>query len=144
MQTFDWGLKQSYSICQKIANNMQHTTYTQVNHGDFFLLVVRSQIGTLTPNPSFGHNLCFKCPNGSFKPILNIYVSRAFQCYKKPFNLMSFDLYNCPLKIWESIGTPTPKVGDHLGVWRFIPSHSRTLPRTWNVTSWLHSWHAPL
>jgi hypothetical protein len=28
---------------------------------------------------------------------------------------MSFDPYNCPLKIRESIGIPTPKVGAHLG-----------------------------
>jgi hypothetical protein len=31
------------------------------------------------------------------------------------------------LKIQESMGTPTPKVGVHLGVWGFIPSHSPTL-----------------
>jgi hypothetical protein len=59
--------------------------------------------------------------------ILNIYVPRAFQWYKELFNLMSFDPYDCPLKVRESIGTPTPKVKDHLGVWGFIPSHSPTL-----------------
>jgi hypothetical protein len=36
---------------------------------------------------------------------------------------MSFDPWNRLLKIWESIETPTPKVGDHLGMWGFIPSH---------------------
>jgi hypothetical protein len=30
---------------------------------------------------------------------------------------------NCSLKIWKSIGTPTPKVGAQLGVWGFILSH---------------------
>jgi hypothetical protein len=29
---------------------------------------------------------------------------------------MGFDPYNCFLKIQESIGTPTPKTGAHLGV----------------------------
>jgi len=29
---------------------------------------------------------------------------------------MGFDPCNFFLKIWESIGTPTPKVGTHLGV----------------------------
>ncbi len=29
---------------------------------------------------------------------------------------MGFDPYNCSLKIWESIVTPNPKVGTHLGV----------------------------
>ncbi len=39
---------------------------------------------------------------------------------------MSFNLYNCPLKIWESIGILTPKVRVHLGVWGFTLSHSPT------------------
>jgi hypothetical protein len=58
-------------------------------------------------------------------------------------NPMGFDPCNRPLKIWESIETPTPKVGVYLGVWRFIPSHSSTLPGAWNVTPKLHSWHTP-
>jgi len=105
--------------------------------------VVESQIANLIPDPSFGHNLCFKCPNGSCKPILNIYVPRAFQWYKELFDPMGFDPWNFSLKIWESIETPTPKVGVHLGVWGFIPSHSLVLPRAWNVTLKLHIWFAP-
>jgi len=42
---------------------------------------------------------------------------------------MGFDSCNYFLKNWESIKTPTPKVGTHLGLWKFIPSHSLTLPR---------------
>jgi hypothetical protein len=101
-------------------------------------------IDKLTPDPSFGHTLCFKCPNGSWKPILDIYIPKDFQWYKKHLNPMGFDPCNCPLKIWESIRTPTPKVGIHLGVWEFIPSHFLTLPRAWNVTPGLPSWPAPL
>jgi len=41
---------------------------------------------------------------------------------------MNFDPYNRPLKIQESIGPPTPKVGVHLGVWGFIPSDSLAFP----------------
>jgi len=55
---------------------------------------------------------------------------------------MGFDPLNFSLKIWESIGTPTPKVGGHLGMWKFIPSHSPTLPGAWNVTPRLHFWPA--
>ncbi len=33
----------------------------------------------------------------------------------------------------------TPKVGAHLGVWRFIPSRSPTFSKAWNVTPELHS-----
>jgi hypothetical protein len=38
-----------------------------------------------------------------------------------------YNRYNHSLNIQESIGTPTPKMGVHLGVWKFIPSHSFTL-----------------
>jgi len=41
---------------------------------------------------------------------------------------MNFVPYNFPLKFFESIGTLTPKVGAHLGVWGFIPSHSFAFP----------------
>jgi hypothetical protein len=37
---------------------------------------------------------------------------------------MGLDPYNCVVKIRESIGTLTPNMGVHLGVWSFIPSHS--------------------
>ncbi len=53
--------------------------------------MVGSQIANLTPSPSFGHNLWFKCPNGSCKPILDIYVLRTFQWYNEIFNSMGFD-----------------------------------------------------
>jgi len=57
---------------------------------------------------------------------------------------MSFDPCNRRLKIQKSIGTLTPKVGVHLGVWGFIPSHFPTLPGAWNVTPKLHSSLTPL
>jgi hypothetical protein len=44
---------------------------------------------------------------------------------------MNFDPYNCPMKIWESFKTPIPKMGIHLGVWRFIFSHSPKLSGAW-------------
>jgi hypothetical protein len=123
---------------------MWHATCTQANKGDSWLLVVKNQIGNLTLGPSFGHNLCFKYPNGTYEPILNIYIRKAFQLYKEIFNPMSFDPYNCPLRIQESIKTPTFKMGAYLGVRGFIPSHSPTLPGAWNVTPELHFWLAPL
>jgi hypothetical protein len=71
-------------------------------------------------------------------------VPWAFQWYKELFNPMGFDPCNHFLKIQESIKTPTPKVGAHLGVWGFIPSHSPTFPGAWNVTPGLPSWRTPL
>ncbi len=139
-----WGLKQSCNPCWEFSNNMLHDTFTQINQGDSWLLVVRSQIGNLTSGPSFGHNLCFNYPNGSYKPIIEIFIPRVFQWYKELFSPMSFNSCDCLLMIREFTGTPTPKMGVHLRVWGFIASHFLTLPGTWNVTLWLHSWPAPL
>jgi hypothetical protein len=81
---------------------MSETTYMRGNRGDSWLLMVGSQFSNLTPNRSFGHNLCFKCPNGSCEPILDIYVSKAFEWSKELFNPMGFDPCNCILKIQDS------------------------------------------
>ncbi len=134
-----WGLKKSCSPHWYLFNSMWHTTCTEGIQGNSRLLMVGNQIGNLTPDLSFGHNLWFKYPNVSYKPILNIYVLKDFQCYKEFFNLMGFDPCNLSLKIWESIGILIPKVGAHLGVWKFIPSHSPTLLGAWNVIFELHS-----
>jgi hypothetical protein len=138
-----WGLKKSYKPCWELSNGMSHTTCIQGSQGDSWLLVVGSQIANLTLNPSFGYNLCVKCSNGSCESILDVKVPRAFQWYKELINSMSFEFYNRSLKIWESIGTLTPKVEVHLGVWRFIPSHFLAIPGAWNVTHGLPSWLAP-
>jgi hypothetical protein len=122
---------------------MWHATYTQGIWGNSKLLVVGNQIVNLTPGHSFGHNLCF-VSKWSDELILDIYVPRSFQWYKEIFNSMNFDPYNSPLKIWKSIGTLTPKMGVHLWVWGFIPSHSLALLGVWNVTHGIHSWPAPL
>jgi hypothetical protein len=59
-----WGLKKSCSPCWEISTSVSHATCTQGNWVDSRLLVVGSQITNLTLGLSFGHNLCFKCPNG--------------------------------------------------------------------------------
>jgi len=89
-----WGLKQSYSPCQELSNGMLHATYKQGNRVDSWLLVVKSPTTNLTPNPSFGHNLCFKCPNGWCEPISDIYISISFQWYKELLNPLGFDPCN--------------------------------------------------
>jgi hypothetical protein len=73
------GLKQSCSSCRELSNGMSHVVCSQVNRVDSRLFLVRSQTANLTPGPSFGHNLCFRCPNEQLEPILDIYVPRAFQ-----------------------------------------------------------------
>ncbi len=86
--------------------------------------MVGNQIANLTPNLSFGHNLCFKCPNEQCKPSLDIYISIVFQWYEELFKVMSFDPCNYVVNIQKSFGTLTPNMGVPLGVWGFMPSHS--------------------
>jgi hypothetical protein len=117
---------------------MSHATCMLGNWGDYWLLMISSQTTNLTPSLSFGHNLCFKCSNGSCEPILEISI--AFQWYKKPFKLTGFDPWNRPLKILKSIGTPTSSFGS-------VKVHSLTLFAllgAWDVTPELHSWPATL
>jgi len=76
------GLKQSCSSRRELSNGMSHVVCSQVFRVDSRLLVVESQnwqiLESSTPGPSFGHNLCFRCPNEQCEPILDIYASRAF------------------------------------------------------------------
>jgi hypothetical protein len=133
------GLKQSCSFRQGLSNGMWHIICSQVNWVDSWLFLVESETGTLTPGPSFGHNLCFRCLNEQCEPILNIHVPRAFQWYKKRHKPLIFDPSNRSLKFRESIGTP---LGLHLPkcelpwewVWVFIPSHFFTLLGVCDVT----------
>ncbi len=134
-----WGLKQSCSPHWELSNDISHATCTQGNRVDSQLLVVGSQIANLTPDLSFGHNLCFRYPNGSCEPILNIYVSIAFQWYKELFNSLGFEPCDRSLNIRESTRTPTPKVGVPLGVWGSILSHFHALLGACNMTPELPS-----
>ncbi len=118
-----WGLKQSCIPHWELSNGMFHVTYTQGNRIDSWLLVVGSQTANLIPNLSFGHNLCFRCPNGWCKSILDTYVSIDFQWYKEPLEPLRFDPCNHSLNIWESTGTPTP-------TWEFIWECKVSFPHT--------------
>ncbi len=124
------GLKQSCRPCRDLSNDMSHVLCSQEFGVDSRLLVVGSQTGSSTPDPSFGHNLCFRCSNEPSEPILDIYASRAFPWYKECHKTLRFDPYNRFLKFWESTGTPSPQVGVALGVWGFTPSHFLTLSHT--------------
>ncbi len=144
------GLKQSCSSCRDLFNGMLQALYNQVNQVDSWLFVVKNQIANLTLGPSFGHNLCFSCLNEQCEPILDIYVPRAFQWYKKHHNPLSFHPWNRSLKFWEFIWDSNSHHGSSLGNVRV---HSLTLfallgacdvtPRspTWPTT--LQPWRAP-
>jgi hypothetical protein len=57
------GFNQSCSSPWELSNGVSHFTYTHRNRVDSWLLVVGSQTGSLTPDPSFDQNLCCKYSN---------------------------------------------------------------------------------
>jgi hypothetical protein len=128
------SLEQSCSPRQELSNGMSHVIYKQVNWVDSRLFLVGNQTGNLTPGPSFGHNLCFRCPNEQYEPILNIYILKDFQWYKERHKPLSFDPWNYSMKFRESTRIPSPKGGVALGVWGFTPSHFPTLSGVCDVT----------
>jgi len=101
-----WGLKQTCNSLWELSNGLSHSTCTHRGRVDSRLLVVESQTGSLTPGPSFCHNMFCRCPNGPCEPIFNIYTSMAFQWYKKHPNERCFGACNWTLKFWESRRTP--------------------------------------
>jgi hypothetical protein len=123
-----WGLKQSYSPCRELSNGMSHATFTQGNRVDFWLLVVRSQITNLIPDFSFGHNLCFRYPNGSCEPILDIYIPIAFQWYKKLFKPLGLTF---AIAFWTFESPPRLEFQKWKLLWECEgswPSHFPSLP----------------
>jgi hypothetical protein len=86
---------------------VSHSTCTHQDWVDSRLLVVESQNGNLTPDPSFDHNLCCICFNGSGETIFYIYTSGPFQWYKEHLNVRCFDPCNQALNFWESRRTPS-------------------------------------
>jgi hypothetical protein len=139
-----WGLKQSCSPCQELSNVMSHLAYTQGNWVDSQLLMVRSQTANLTPGFSFDQNLCFRCPNGQQKLILDIYSSIAFQWYKELFKFMGFDPCTCALKIWESIWESNSQHGSSLGSVRVHSYTLFALPKAREMTHKSPYWPATL
>jgi hypothetical protein len=73
------GLNQCCSSPQDISNAMSHSRCRRREEVDSRLLVVGSQTASLTPGPSFAHNLSCRCPNGQCEASLDIYTSRPFQ-----------------------------------------------------------------
>jgi hypothetical protein len=91
----------------KLSNIVSHSTCWRQIRVDCRLLMVESQIASLTPGPSSAHNLGWRCPNGSCEAILDIYISRPFQRYKEYANARCFDRCNQALTFRESRRTPS-------------------------------------
>ncbi len=82
---------------------------------DSWLLVVGSQTASLTPGPSFAHNLGCRCPNCQCEGIFDIYVPRPFQRHQEHPNARCISPCYRPLNIQESRRTPNPRFFQVLG-----------------------------
>jgi len=115
-----WGLNQSCSSLWELSNSMSHTRFGCREEVDSWLLVVGSQIASLTPDPSFAHNLGCRCPNDQCEGILDIYTSIPFQWQKEHPNARCFGVCCRTLNIRESWRTPNPLLWE----WEFHPPTS--------------------
>jgi len=94
---------------------MSHSSRRRREEVDSRLLVVRSQTASLTPGPSFAHNLGCRCPNCQCEAIFDIYVSRPFQRHQERLNARCFGPCCRALNIRESRKTPNLQLFQVLG-----------------------------
>jgi hypothetical protein len=104
------GLNQTYSPHRDLSNDVSQSQFGGREEVDSRLLVVGSQIASLTPDPSFAHNLGNRCPNGQCEAIFDIYASRPFQWHQEHFNARCFWPCYRTLNIGESWRTPNPQL----------------------------------
>ncbi len=102
------GFNQSYSPPRELSNAVSHSQSARREQVDSRILVVGSQTASLTPGPSFAHNLGCRCPNDQCEAILNIYTLRPFQWHQEHPKARCFGPCCRALNIRESRRTPTP------------------------------------
>jgi hypothetical protein len=105
-----WGLNQSCNPRRDLFNDVSHSQIRCREEVDSRLLVVGSQTASLTPDPSFAHNLGCKCPNGQCEAIFDIYASRPFQWHQEYLNAKCFGPCCRNLNILESRRIPSPQL----------------------------------
>ncbi len=108
-------LNQSYSPHWELFNAVLHCSRRRQKEVDSWLLVVGNQTASLTPGPSFAHNLGCKCLNDQCEAIFDIYVSRPFQWHQKRLNARCFGPWCRVLNIQESRRTPNLQLFQVLG-----------------------------
>ncbi len=101
-----WSLKKTCSSPRELCNSVLYSTCMHQGWVDSRLLVVGNQTTNLTPDLSFCHNMCCKCPDGPCEPVFDIYTLIAFQWYKEHHNARCFDLCNWTVKFQESQRIP--------------------------------------
>ncbi len=108
-------LNRSCSPRRDLSNAMSHAQIGCREGIDSRLLVVGSQTASLTPGPSFAHNLGCRCPNCQCEGIFDIYVSRPFQRHQEHPNERCFSPCCRALNIRESRRTSNPQLFQVLG-----------------------------
>ncbi len=81
--------------------------------------MVGSQIASLTPGPSFAHNLGYRCPNDQCEAIFDIYASRTFQQHQEH---PKFKVFWPLLSNSKHLGVSEDSKSPTLGVWGFTPT----------------------
>ncbi len=104
------GLNQTCSPSRDLFNYVLHFQFGGREEVDSWLLVVGSQTASLTPGPSFAHNLGYRCPNDQYEAIFYIYASRPFQWNQEQLNARCFGPCCRTLNIRESRKTPNPQL----------------------------------
>jgi hypothetical protein len=122
------GLNQSCRPRQDLSNAMSHSQFGGRKEVDSRLLVVGSQTASLTPGPSFAHNLGCKCPNDQCEAIFDIYTSRPFQWHQEHSNARCFGPCCRTLNIRESRRTPNPQLWE---CWASPPHLAKVVLRQW-------------
>jgi hypothetical protein len=109
------GLNRSCSPRRDLSNGVSHSQFWLREEVDSRRLVVGSQTASLTPGPSFSHNLGDRCPNAQCEGIFDIYASKPFQWHQERPNARCFGSCCRALNIWESRRTPNPQLFQVLG-----------------------------
>jgi hypothetical protein len=104
------GLNQTCSPHRDLSNDVSHSQFGAREEVDSRLLMVGSQIASLTPGPSFAHNLGYRCPNDQCEAIFYIYASRPFQRHQEHLNARCFGPCCWTLNIRESWRTSNPQL----------------------------------
>jgi len=109
------GLNKTCSPRRDLSNDVSHSPFGGREDVDSRISVVGSQTASLTPGPSFAHNLGDRCPNGQCEAIFDIYASRPFQWHQEHPNARCFRPCCRALNIRESRRTPNPHFFQVLG-----------------------------
>jgi hypothetical protein len=109
------GRNQTCSPRRDLSDDVSHSQFEGREEVDSWLLVVGSQTASLTPGPSFAHNLGYRCSNDQCEAIFYIYASRPFQWHQEHLNVRCFGPCCRALNIRESRRTPNPHFFQVLG-----------------------------